>query len=915
MRPIRRWLLRLAGLVRRARSARELDDELAAHLQLHIDDNLRRGVAADEARRQALVALGGMTQTIEAHAAQSSVPVLETVMRDVQYALRLMRRNPGFATIVILTLGIGIGANSVMFSVVNSLLLRPLPYANADRLVAIETMEAVRWEVSRTAPPDFYRYRERSRSFDHVEAFYTRATNMTGGREPERVLALVVSPGLFDALGTRMTLGRGFVRQDEQWGSHRVLVLTTGLWERRFGADPSVVGRAIVLDGESFVIVGVLPRSFSFLGAEAQIFVPMAFEAGDNMNTHNNYFLRMIGRLAPGVTRQQATADLNGILQSIVAEQGVNQGMAMDVIPLRNVVVGRDVRRALIVLLAAVGFVLLITCANLANLLLSRAAARQREIGVRLALGASRRRLVSQFLVESVLFSLIGAGMGLAIAYWSADALNQVSQRVLPRAGAIQVDLAVLMFSLAIAVATGLLLGLAPAAYSTGERVGADLRSSSRSSSDSLGRSRFRSILVAAEVALTIVLLTGAGLMIRSMYELVHVPAGFEADGVLTLQLNIPAQKYVNRELDRRSSPLAYTRATAFFTDVVDRIRAVPGARAVGAINGLPLMGEIWGKSVTLYDRPLPADVRGLPSIQYRVVVGDYFKALGIRILSGRPFTDADTLRAPKVAIVNQEFARWHWSGISPLGKVISVNPPLSLVPKSIVDEAVRAGTIPPGYEPDRFTVIGVADDVRYGGLDITAVPLVYVPHAQGSEGTTNMFFVVRTDRDPLSLAAAIRQQVARVDPDQPVASIQPMTARVDTSLAQRRMQMNVLGLFAAMAVLIAVIGIYGVMSYHVAQRAREIGIRLALGAARRDVIAVVMRQGLTMVAIGMAGGLAASAGITRVLRSLLFGVSPTDPLVFSAIAVLLAITAAAAIYVPARRASRLDPLTMLRSD
>jgi putative ABC transport system permease protein len=335
----------------------------------------------------------------------------------------------------------------------------------------------------------------------------------------------------------------------------------------------------------------------------------------------------------------------------------------------------------------------------------------------------------------------------------------------------------------------------------------------------------------------------------------------------------------------------------------------------VGAINGLPLMGEIWGKSVTLYDRPLPPDVRGLPSIQYRVVVGDYFKALGIRILSGRPFTDADILRAPKVAIVNQEFARRHWSSISPLGKVISVNPPVSLVPKSIVDEAVRAGTIPPDYEPDRFTVVGVADDVRYGGLDISAVPLVYVPHAQGSEGATNMFFVVRTDRDPLSLAAAIRQQVAQIDPDQPVASIQPMTARVETSLAQRRMQMNVLGLFAAMAVLIAVLGIYGVMSYHVAQRAREIGIRLALGAARREVIAVVMRQGLTMVAIGMAGGLAASAAITRVLRSLLFGVSPTDPLVFTAIAVLLAATAAAAIYVPARRASRLDPLIMLRSE
>ena len=915
MRALRRWLCRLAGVVRRPRGIRELDEELASHLQLHIDDNLRRGMTPEEARRRALVALGGLTQVTEAYSDQSAVPVVGTAIRDLHYALRLMRRNPGFTAIVVLTLGIGIGANSVMFSVVNSLLLRPLPYANADRLVAVETMDAVRWTSSYAAPPDFYKYRDTARSFDHVEAYFMRAANLTGGQAPERVQTLVVSPGLFDALGTQMALGRGFVRQDEQWGSHRVLVLTTGLWERRFGADPSVVGTAVTLNGEPHVIVGVLPRSFSFLGAEAQIFVPMAFEAGDNRNTHNNYFLRMIGRLKTGVTRQQADADLNRILKAIVAEEGVNQGMVMDVIPLRDVVVGRNVRRALIVLLAAVGFVLLITCANLANLLLSRAAARQHEIAVRLALGASRRRLITQFLVESLLFSLVGAALGLAIAFWSADALNLVSQRVLPRAGAIRLDLSVLLFSLAIATATGLLVGLAPAAYSAGQRVGADLKSSSRSSSDGLGRSRLRGILVAAEVALTLVLLAGAGLMIRSMYELLHVPAGFDADGVLTLQLNIPAQKYVDRELARRRSPLAYTRSTAFFSTVVDRIRAVPGAEAVGAINGLPLMGEVWGKSVTLYDRPLPADVRGLPSIQYRVVVGDYFKALGIRILSGRPFNDTDILRAPKVAIVNQEFARRHWSGASPIGKIIAVNPPMSLVPKSIVDEAIRSGAIPPDYEPDRFTVVGVADDVRYGGLDTSAVPLVYVPFAQGSEGTTNMSFVVRTARDPLSLASAIRQQVAEIDPDQPVAAIQAMTTRVDASIAQRRMQMTVLGLFAAVATLIAVVGIYGVMSYNVAQRARDIGIRLALGAARGDVIAVVMRQGMTMVAAGIVIGLAASAGITRVLRTLLFGVSPTDPLVFSVVALLVTATAAVTIYLPARRASRVDPLRMLRSE
>lgn len=915
MRILLAWLRRAAGLFRRADRMRELREELDANLQLHIDDNLRRGMTRVEARRQALISLGGMAQAAEAGDEQGTLPLVETVLGDLRFALRLIRRSPGFTAIVVATLGLGIGANSVMFSVINALLLRPLPYAGADRLVAVETMEAVRWQSTPAAAPDFYRYRERNRSFEHVEAFYTRATNLTGGREPERVPTLVASPGLFDALGTQMTLGRGLVRQDEQWGSHRVVVITTGLWERRFASNPAVVGTTMQLNGEPFEIVGVLPGSFSFLGIDAQIVVPMSFEVGDNANTHNNYFLRMIGRLEPGVTRQQAGADLNAILRGIVAEQGVNQGLVMDVIPLRDVVVGRDVRRALVVLFGAVGFVLLITCANLANLLLSRAAARQREIAVRLALGASRRRLVRQFLVESLLFSMMGGAVGLAVAFVSIDALNLISQRVLTRLDTIRIDNWVLLFSFAVAVGTGLLLGLAPAAYAAGDGVHANLKSAGRSASDGAGRSRMRRVLVAAEVALTLVLLAGAGLLIRSMYELLHVPAGFDPSGVLTLQLNVPPQKYIDRELERRGSPLSYTRATAFFTDVVGRIRTVPGVIAVGGTSSLPLGGGGWGKLLTLLDRPLPPTFNDLPGMQYRVIAGDYFSALRIRMLSGRPFNDSDTASAPKVAIVNQALARRHWDGASPVGRMMSVNPPLSLVPKSIVDEARRAGSIPPDYEPDRFTIVGVADDVRYGALDTSPVPVVYVPYAQGSENETNMFFAVRTDRDPLALAAAIRHQVAQLDADQPVASIQTMSARVDASVAQRRMQMNVLGSFAAMAILIAVVGIYGVMSYTVAQRSREIGIRLALGAARRDVVTVVMRQGMTMVAAGVVAGLAGALAITRVMRSLLFGVSPTDPLVFTAIVVLLAATAAAATYVPARRASRLDPLTMLRTD
>jgi putative ABC transport system permease protein len=411
------------------------------------------------------------------------------------------------------------------------------------------------------------------------------------------------------------------------------------------------------------------------------------------------------------------------------------------------------------------------------------------------------------------------------------------------------------------------------------------------------------------------VLLVGAGLMVKSMYRLLHVESGFDPDGVLTMQINLPPEKYIDTKLERQFSPDAYSRSVTFFTDVVSRVRTVPGARAVGAINGLPLMGEIWGKNLTFYDRPLPADMRGLPPIQYRVVAGDYFRALGIRLLSGRAFTDADTGKAPKVVIVNQELVKRHWDGQSPLGKVVSVNPPLQVLPKAVVEEARRAGGIPPDYEPDKFTVVGVADDVLYGGLERSPVPLVYAPYAQGSEGATNMMLVVRADGNPLGLTAAIREQIAQIDREQPIANVLTMDARIASSVAQRRMQMNVLGTFAAMAILLAAIGIYGVMSYWVTQRAREIGIRLALGAARGDVTGLVLGQGLKLVAVGVGVGLLGALLVTRALRTLLFNVSAADPFVFATIVLVLSATACLATYVPARRAARLDPLVTLRSE
>ena len=914
MKRMRVWLRRLAGFVHGDRRDREFALELDAHLQMHIDDNLRSGMTIEQARRHALLKLGGVEHTKEQVRDRRGVPWLDTALKDGRFALRLMARSPGFTAVVLVTLAIGIGANTVMFSVVNTLLLRPLPYGEPARLLFIQTVAAKDRSPGMTAPPDFYTYRAQNRALDHLDAFYTRPFNLTGTQEPERVPTLIVSPGFFSALGTPPLLGRGFASDEERWGSHRVAVLSDGLWKRRFGADPAVIGQRITINGEPYVVIGVMPPAFSFFGIDAQMFVPMAFAPDDNLNSHSNYFLRMIGRLKPGVTREQAATDLNRLSDAIIAEQHVNSGTAIDVTPLRDALV-RDVRQAVLVLLGAVAFVLLIACANLASLLLARGAVRRREVAVRLAIGATRARLVRQFLTESVLLAVAGGAAGLGLAYVSVDALNLLSQRVLPRSQDVHVDPVVLVFTLGVAALTGILCGLAPALHSVATEVTDDLKDGTRAASDGKARHRLRAALVVAEVALSLVLLVGAGLMVKSVYRLLHVNAGFETDGVVTMQINLPPEKYVDLELDRRLSPLAYGRSVRFFRDVMERVRSIPGVRAAGAINGLPLMGEIWGKNIVFYDRPLPADMKGLSPIQYRVVAGDYFRALGIRIRSGRAFTDRDTREAPKAVIVNRELVRRYWNDQDPIGKIVSVNPPLQILPKSVVDEAVKSGRIPADYQPDKFTVVGVADDVLYGGLSRSALPLVYAPYAQASEGTTNMFLTVLTDGEPLAVVGAIREQIRQVDRDQPVASIQTMEARVSASVSQPRVQMNVLGAFAALAILLAAIGIYGVMSYSVTQRTREIGIRMALGAGRREVMSLVLRQGFTMITLGVALGLVGAVLMTRVLRTLLFGVSTTDPAVFVAIVVLLSATASIASYMPARRATRVDPLVALRDE
>jgi putative ABC transport system permease protein len=903
VRRLRALWMRASSLFHRAAWERDLDDELASHLEMHIADNIRAGMTPEAARRAALVRLGGVEQAKELYRERRRPPFVDMIAQDARLALRMMRRTPGLTAAALLVLGLGIGANTVMFSVVNTVLLRPLPYPESDRLQLVQTVDESR-QPSGTAAPDFYVYRSRNRTFQSLSSYYFRPLDLTGDGEPERLRVLIVSSDFLGTLRTPPALGRDLLPADERWGDHRVVLLTDGLWRRRYAANPALVGRPIVLGAESYTVVGILPAGFTFLGLEAQAVVPMSFAPGDNMNSHNNYFLTMVGRLAPAATPSAAAADLQALARQIIAEHPENTGTEPEVKALQAALV-EDVRRTLLVLFGAVVFVLLIACADLANLLMARAAGRRREIAVRIAIGASRRRVLGQLLTESIVLALCGSALALVLAWLSVGTLDSLSQAILPRTQPIRIDGAVLGYTALIAIATGLLFGLAPAWRSLDVDPAEALQENARGGGDARGH-RVRSILVVAEIAMSLVLLIGSGLMVKSMHGLTRVDAGFAPSGVLTVQVSVPRRKYVDDALEQRRLPQAYTRSTRFYADVVEQVGALPGVRAAGAINGLPLMGEVWGKSITFYDRPLPATLRELPPIQYRVVAGEYFGALAVPILKGRAFAATDTHDGAKVAIVNRELVRRYWNDQDPIGKVISVNPPIQLIPR---------GGAPPDYKPDLFTVVGVAADVHYASLAARPSPVVYVPFAQGSEGTTTMFLVVRAEEDPLALAAAVRDRIREVDPDVPASAVRTMEDRVSASLAQPRLRAIVLGTFAGLALLLAGVGTYGVMAYGARQRTREIGIRMAIGASSRTILTLLLGRGFALVAAGLGAGLLGALALTRALRTLLFGVSTSDPLVFVGVTAMLAAIAMTAAWLPARRATRLQPVAALREE
>jgi putative ABC transport system permease protein len=820
---------------------------------------------------------------------------MRELWNDLRYAARTLGRSPGFTAAAALTLALGIGANAAVWSVVHAVLLRPLPYPHPEQLVML-------WETAPQVPrdsfsgPDFLDYRERlagpdgRRPFTGLAAFVASGVQLDGENGPERIRGCTATEGFFQILGARPTLGRTFLAEDHRLGAAPVIVLTDGFWRRRFGADPRIVGRSLPINGRSVTVVGVLPPGFRFsipgFLRPVEVWTPLALSPGGDRGGHS---LRVLGRLATGVTPGAVQSEL-AATAALLARQypATNDGVGTRLIPLHEQIAGPS-RRALLVLLSAVGLVLLTACANVANLLLARAASRRREIAVRRALGAGRLRLLSQLLAESLLLAALGGGLGLLFASWGLDLLVPLGGAELPRVDEIRFDGATVAFTASAVLLTALLFGLAPALSAARQAPGEGLRDGERGGSG-VGRRRARGALAIAEVALALVLSTGAGLLIRSFLGLLDTRPGFEPRGVLTATVVLPKWKY-------REGPAQ----AAALEQLVARVAALPGVRAAGAIDDLPLDGDRDANTYLVSGKTL--DPKTLPDAEVRSITPAYLTAMRIPLAAGRAFTAADSAKAPPVAIVNRALARRSFPGVDPVGKRLS-------------------------FDGKRWLeIVGVSGDVRDLSLDAPAEAEIYLPNAQtpglratlvlagGKEGAgANAGNAGNVGNAGVSgLVAAVRQAARSVDRDLVVTRAEPMTAVIGEALAERRFHVLLLGLFAAAAFALAALGVYGVISSGVAERTREIGIRVALGAGRGDVLRMVLGQGATLAAAGVAIGTALALGLTQLLTGLLYGVGAADPGTFAAAALLLAGVALFASLLPATRAARLDPVIALK--
>jgi len=806
---------------------------------------------------------------------------VDTLWQDIRYAARLCVRTPAFTAVAVLALGIGIGANTAIFTLVHAALIEPLPYHDPDRLVAI-------WETSSfranrpnvVAPANYFRWRDRASSFDALAAFADTRTNLTGSGDPEELVVQNVTADFFPILGVSPMIGRTFTAAENAQPDATAAILSYGLWQRRFGGDASIVGRTIQLNGAPTTVVGVMPPDVqltfknSLAGKPADLWRP--WRLPEEWRQPRGRFLSVIARVKRGVTIERADAEMHAIAASLGAEwPQFDTGWSATVVPLRDELTGA-VRPALLLLAGAVAFVLLIACANVANLLLSRAAVRQREIAIRAALGARRSRVVRQLLTESLVLAALGGALGLLIAQWGVDALIAFSPVDLTRIGHVHLSDPVLAFTAAVSIATAIAAGVAPALEGTRGRVQASLQDGARQVGGARA-ARMRQTFVVAEIALAVVLLVGAGLMLRSFASLRAVPPGFDAHNVLTLRVSLPARKYDDRQAER------------FFADAVERVRAIPGVQAAGAISYLPFAGMGAATDFTIVGQPAPPPGQS-HTVDVSVCDNGYFQALRLPLTRGRWFTEREQREKSNVVIVNEELVRRYFVGVDPIGKALVI---------SMTDRNVPT------------TIVGVVADAKFGDLRSDTRPQSYWPPPQLPYSA--MTLAVRTPSNPLAFAPLVEHAVHAIDPDQPVSDVRAMDQWIARSLSQDRFGSYLLTIFAAVALLLAALGIYGVMSYAVSQRTPEIGVRLALGAETRDIITMIVGDTVRLTAIGLAAGVALALALSRAIAGLLFGTTSTDPTTFAGVTAVLALAALAAAYLPARRAARIAPTDALR--
>ena len=879
---------RLRGTVRREDEERDLEfrDEIEEHVRLLAERYQREGMTADDAVLAARRQFGSTTLLEEDRRDMQVIPALEALRADLIYALRMLRKNPGFAAAAILTLALGIGANTAIFTVCNAVLFKPLPYAEPNRIVTL-------WErqkdgaLGEVAPANFVDWQNSSRSFSAMGAMRARSFASSfvlgGQREASRLAGGDVSSGFFPVLGVRFLLGRNFLPEEDRSGGNRVAILSYPTWRDRFGSDRDIVGKSISLDSQSYTVVGVLPADFRFGSAAADfeprsqpdVWIPLALDP--RKVQRGAHMFHVIARLAPGVTLAQARAELDLIganLARTYPDQDRDRGIAA--VPMADRVT-ETVRGPLRMLLGAVGLVLLIACANVANLLLSRAAARQTEMAVRVALGASRRRLAQQLLTESLMLAGIGGAAGLLVALAVTRALAPHLPPDLSRAAGMAGDVRVLAFTAVISLATGILFGLAPLVGMRRVSAGESLKQSFRVAGSS--HSRLRNVLAVAQISIAIVLLIGAGLMAKSLWALMHVPPGFRADNILTARLSLPPSYSDNKKI------------VAFERQLLETLDRKPGVQSAGLATYLPLGGLDNDASFIIEGRP-PLPVGMYNPAEYRPASAGYFETIGIPVKRGRTFVPADTADAPWVTVINESMARQYWERQDPIGQRIQFGP----------------------GDPWR-TVIGVVGDVRYEGLDGETKPEMYVPMDQSFNTESGPTLVLRTALDPGAAARELRATVAAMDREIPVDQIQTMKQVVSGSVAQPRFRTVILAAFSILALVMASIGIYGVMNYLVIQRTREFAIRMSMGATRADVLRLVLGRAAALIGAGLCLGLAGSVGLVRVIAGLLFGTAPLDPVAFAAAPTLLAGVALAASYLPASRATRVDPMVALRCD